>query len=238
MNTKLDTHVGAYERKSIYDFDNLLQLEWYPKRVIELCPTANSILELGLGHGVTTNAFDGKFARHVVVDASSAVIENFRKLYPDCSAEIQECLFEQFETTEKFDLVVFGYVLEHVDDPVRLMTHFKRFLSPSGRMFITVPNAAVLNRRLGQLAGLLPDICQMSDHDRLLGHQRYYTVETLKRDTEAAGLNVQRMEGIYLKPLTTSQMKSLALSEPIMQALCTVAIDYPELSCSLLAEVA
>jgi hypothetical protein len=78
----------------------------------------------------------------------------------------------------------------------------------------------------------------MSDHDRLLGHQRYYTVETLKRDIEAAGLNVQRIEGIYLKPLTTSQMKSLALSEPIMQALCTVAIDYPELSCSLLAEVA
>jgi 2-polyprenyl-3-methyl-5-hydroxy-6-metoxy-1,4-benzoquinol methylase len=238
MNSKLDIHVGAYERKSIYDFDNLLQLEWYPKRVIELCPAAGSILELGLGHGVTTNAFDRKFNRHVVVDASSAVIENFRKLYPDCAAEIQQSLFEQFESAERFDLVVFGYVLEHVDDPVSIMKHFKRFLSPAGRMFITVPNAAVLNRRLGQHAGLLHDIYEMSDHDRLLGHQRYYTVETLKRDIEAAGLKVQRMEGIYLKPLTTSQMKSLGLSEPIMQAFCAVAIDYPELSCSLLAEVA
>ena len=238
MNTNLDAHVGAYERKSIYDFDNLLQLEWYPRRIIELCPAAESILELGLGHGVTTNAFDRKFARHVVVDASSAVIENFRKLYPGCGAEIHECLFEQFETTAKFDLVVFGYILEHVDDPVRIMKHFKRFLSPSGRMFITVPNAAVLNRRLGKLAGLLADICEMSDHDRLLGHQRYYTVETLSYDIKAAGLNMQRLEGIYLKPLSTNQMKSLALSESIMQALCTIAIDYPELSCSLLAEVA
>jgi 2-polyprenyl-3-methyl-5-hydroxy-6-metoxy-1,4-benzoquinol methylase len=238
MNTKLDEHVGAYERKSIYDFDNLLQLEWYPKRVVELHPGAKSIMELGLGHGVTTNAFHPHFKRHVVVDASPAVIENFKKLYPACTPEIACCLFEEFDSAERFDLIVFGYVLEHVADPVVVMRHFKNFLSSEGKMFITVPNAEVLNRRLGHLAGMLPDICQMSEHDHLLGHKRYYTVETLARDIEAAGMKLLKMEGIYLKPFTTKQMMSLGLGPEVMEALCKVGIDYPELSCSLLAEVA
>lgn len=237
MTVKLDEHVGAYERKSIYDFDNLLQLEWYPKRILELNPRAESILELGLGHGVTTNSFHSYFKKHFVVDASQAVIDNFKKLYPNCNPDIKCCFFEDFESNEKFDLIVFGYVLEHVADPVLVLTHFKKFLAENGRMFITVPNAAVMNRRLGNLAGMLPDILQMSEYDHLLGHKRYYTVETLTKDIELAGMSVLRMEGIYLKPFTTSQMISLNLGPEIMQALCRIGIQYPELSCSLLAEV-
>jgi hypothetical protein len=78
----------------------------------------------------------------------------------------------------------------------------------------------------------------MSEHDLLLGHQRYYTVETLTKDIEDAGMQLLRMEGIYLKPFTTKQMMSLELGEEVMKALCKAGIDYPELSCSLLAEVA
>jgi 2-polyprenyl-3-methyl-5-hydroxy-6-metoxy-1,4-benzoquinol methylase len=238
MNNKLDLHVGAYERNSIYDFDNLLQLEWYPRRIIELHHEANSIMELGLGHGVTTSVFNPHFDRHLVIDASPAVIENFRRLYPDCKPEITCCLFEEFETNEKFDLIVFGYILEHVDGPVEILRHFKKFLTSRGRMFITVPNAEVLNRRLGHLAGMLPDICQMSDHDLLLGHKRYYTTETLAADIARAGLELIKLEGIYLKPFTTQQIISLNLNSKIMNALCLTGINYPELCCSLLAEVA
>ena len=104
-------------------------------------------------------------------------------------------------------------------------------------MFVTVPNAEVLNRRLGHLAGLLPDMQQLSEHDLLLGHKRYYTVETLRKDIETAGYQITRMEGIYLKPLTTSQMVSLNLDEAIIDALCFAAIDYPELSCGIMAEL-
>lgn len=34
----------------------------------------------------------------------------------------------------------------------------------------------------------------------------------------------------------TSQMRSLNLSDNITTAMCTVAIDYPELSCALMLE--
>jgi hypothetical protein len=104
-------------------------------------------------------------------------------------------------------------------------------------MFVSVPNAEVLNRRLGNLAGLLPDMTVLSDNDRLLGHKRYYTVKTLTEEIEKAGYELVRMEGIYLKPFTTTQILSLNFDKEIIRALCEIAIDYPELSCGMLAQI-
>jgi 2-polyprenyl-3-methyl-5-hydroxy-6-metoxy-1,4-benzoquinol methylase len=238
MDNTLDEHVRAYQGQSIYDFDNTIQLKWYPERIASFTQGAESLLELGLGHGITATAFGRYFRRHVVLDASPAVISNFRQRYPDSKADIVESYFESFMTDERFDVIVFGYILEHVDDPVQILRHFRQFLAPTGRMFVTVPNAEVLNRRLGHLAGMLPDMQMLSDHDRLLGHKRYYTVQSLSQDIGEAGYDIVRLEGIYLKPLTTSQMISLNLDERIIQALCEVAIGYPELSCGILAELA
>ncbi len=238
MENTLDNHVQAYQGQSIYDFDNAIQLKWYPERVVQFSQGAASLLELGLGHGITAEVFGRHFARHVVVDASSAVIANFHERYPQSAVEIAESFFETFDTPERFDVVMFGYILEHVDDPVRILKHFRHLLAPGGRMFITVPNAEVLNRRLGHLAGMLSDMQQLSDHDLLLGHKRYYTVKSLRQDIEQAGYRVQRLEGIYLKPLSTAQMISLDLGEDVIRALCLAGIDYPELSCGILAELA
>lgn len=237
MENNLDNHVKAYQGKNIYDFDNGIQLKWYPERVVQFSPGASSLLELGLGHGITADVFGRHFRRHMVIDASRAVIENFRQRFPDSKAEIVESFFESFETNERFDVIVFGYILEHVEDPILILKHFRKFLAPGGRMFVTVPNAEVLNRRLGHLAGLLPDMQELADHDRLLGHKRYYTVDSLRKTLTESGYEIRRLEGIYLKPLTTQQMISLNLDERIILALCKVAVEYPELSCSLLAEL-
>lgn len=237
-SNQLDQHLKAYQGENLYDFDNHLLLKWYPKRVRHFSQGAHSLLELGLGHGITATEFGRHFPRHVIVDASPAVIANFRQTHPESKAEVVESYFENFATSERFDVIVFGFILEHVDDPVVVLRHFRQFLAPGGRMFVTVPNAEVLNRRLGHLAGMLPDMTVLSEHDLLLGHKRYYTVKTLREDLEAAGYEVRRMEGIYLKPLTTRQMLSHDFDERVLDAFCQVGIDYPELSCGLLAEVA
>lgn len=238
MKNDLDQFVKAYEGDIQYDFDNQILLNWYPKRIITFVDPDNSLLELGLGHGYSTNLFSCYFKSHKVLDGSKAVIENFTKKYPDCKAEIIETYFEEYETDEKFDVIVMGFILEHVDDPVLIMSKYKRLLKPGGKLYVAVPNAEVLNRRLGNLAGLLPNIQEMSENDHVLGHQRYYTMNELVVDINNAGFSVNRMEGIYLKPLMTSQMISLNLDEKLIDALCEVGISYPELSCGLLAEIA
>lgn len=237
MQTNLDDHLSAYQGNNIYDFDNELILKWYPKRVLNRCANAESLLELGLGHGFTTNIFSEHFNRHVVLDGSPAIIKKFKNQYPDCTAEIIEMFFEDFDTAETFDVIVMGFVLEHVLDPLVILERFKSKLNDGGKIFIAVPNAEVLNRRLGNIAGLLDDICELSEHDHLLGHRRYYTVDSLTKDIESVGYRVSHLEGIYLKPLATSQMLSLNLSDDVIDAFCVAGIDYPELCCGILAEV-
>ena len=145
--------------------------------------------------------------------------------------------FDEFQSDERFDVIVFGYILEHVDDPVAVLKHFQKYLNLEGQMFITVPNAEVLNRRLGHLAGMLPNMQEMSEHDILLGNKRYYNLSLLKQDIESSGYQIKRIEGIYLKPLTTGQMLSLNLDPLIIDALCQMAVNYPELSCGIFAEI-
>ena len=237
MTNSLDKHVRAYEGELQYDFDNEIILNWYPQRILKHTQECYSLLELGLGHGYSTTIFSKQYQRHVVLDGSSAVIQNFITKYPDCKAEIVETYFEKFDTEEKFDLIVMGFILEHVDDPVLVMSHFRKFLAPGGRIFIAVPNAEVLNRRLGHVAGLLNDMQELSENDFILGHQRYYTVQSLTNDAIASGYSIELMEGIYLKPLTTSQMISLNFDKKIINAFCEVGIQYPELCCGILAEI-
>lgn len=237
MDNTLDKHVAAYQGDNLYDFDNEILLTWYPQRVLHHAGAARSLLELGLGHGYTTDIFSRRFARHVVLEGSPAVICNFRDKHPDCRAEIVDTWFENFATDERFDVIVMGFILEHVEDPLLILRRFRDFLAPGGKMFLAVPNARVLNRRLGQLAGLLDDVTTLSENDLLLGHKRFYTVDSLSAEVAQAGCGVDRLEGIYLKPFTTRQIVSLQLDRKIMDALCTVGVDYPELSCGLLAEI-
>lgn len=237
MINHLDQYISAYGAEFGYAFDNNILLHWYPRRIISLCPKGGSLLELGIGHGYSTQCFSEHFTRHVVIDGSDAVIQQFHTQYPQSNAEVVCDFFEEFETEERFDVIVMGFVLEHVADPTMLLRKFRSFLTPGGRCFVTVPNAESLHRRIGHAARLLGDMMALGDADRQLGHIRLYTAATLAYELKMANYRLVRQEGIFLKSLTTAQLISLNLDNSIIEAMCTVAIDYPELSCALLAEV-
>ena len=57
MTKPLDDFIAAYGEGFDYAFDNNIILDWYPRRIMALCPDGGSMLELGLGHGLTTQRF-------------------------------------------------------------------------------------------------------------------------------------------------------------------------------------
>ena len=231
----LDSFKGAYRKSFAYDFDNRLILNWYPQRILQRA-RVGALLELGLGHGYTAALFSERFSRHVVLDGSLAVIEQFKVGFPTCRAEVVHTYFEDFTSTERFDVIVMGFVLEHVEDPLAVLQKYREFLKPDGQLFIAVPNAETLNKRVGLAAGLLDDLSRLSDGDRELGHLRLFTVESLQRLVSEAGYSVTHLEGIFLKPLTTKQLQQLELDDRVMQGFLQVGIDYPELCVGLLLE--
>ena len=76
------------------------------------------------------------------------------------------------------DLAVCCDVLEHVDDPVRLLAHGARYLAPGGRIFITVPGGP------------------QSAFDRHIGHRQHFNVDSLTRVVREAGLVPEKVTGV------------------------------------------
>lgn len=232
----LDAVSSEYLPNSATSLENDLMLHWYPKRIVERFGHCGKLLELGIGHGFTAEIFSAHADRHVIVEGSPRVIELFREAHPDSRAELVEGYFETFETDERFDVIVMGFVLEHVDDPGLLLSRYRRLLAPGGRMYVAVPNAKSMNRRLGLELGKIDDIYSLNVHDIALGHQRQYCRDTLRAELVAHGYAIAHEEGIYLKPLPLAVLKTLPDMQENLEAMLRVGIDFPDLCVALLVE--
>lgn len=242
MKNKISHDIKIYDKSNIFEFDNSIMMHYYPKRILEILKEQGiyqdvKCLELGLGHGYSTEIFSSYFMDYTVLDGDTVIIEKFQNEHPNLSVNIVKTYFEEYCTDEKFDVIILGFVLEHVDNPRMLLEKYKKLLAPNGKMFITVPNAETLNRRIGMYGGLLEDIFALSEHDIRCGHKRYYSLTSLENEVDECGLKILLIEGIFLKPITTSQMIQLDLPNEIINGMLEVGKKYPELSLGLLFEV-
>jgi SAM-dependent methyltransferase len=233
----LDAYTSEYLPNATTAIENDLILHWYPKRIIERFGHCETLLELGIGHGHTASIFNAACERHVIVEGSQVVIDLFKKNHPDFSAELVRGYFEDFETDDLFDVIVMGFILEHVDDPGLLLDRYKKLLAPEGRMFVAVPNAKSMNRRLGLELGIIDDIYSLNENDLVQGHKRQFCRDTIDQLLTERGYRVVHEEGIYLKPLPLGVLKTLPDFEANLQAMLKVGVEFPDLCVGLLLEV-
>lgn len=236
MSDDLDAVSSEYLPNATTAIENDLILNWYPKRIVRRFKHCRSLLELGIGHGFTADIFNTASDRHVLVEGSQLVIDQFKAAHPAFNAELVYGYFESFETEEKFDVIVMGFILEHVIDPGLLLAKFRSFLRPGGRLFVTVPNAKSMNRRLGLELGVIDDIYSLNKNDLALGHRRQYCLDTLKKELVQHGYSIAYEEGIYLKPLPLNVLKTLPDFKNNLQAMLRIGIEFPELCVGLLVE--
>ncbi len=243
---ELNSHQGAYTPAFAHFEENRIVHLAYGQRIARYVQQhgLRKVLSLGVGHAEVAQPLVALLrARHidsyVLVDGAPAILDSFRQANQPLpqGLELIEAFFEEFDHAQRFDVIEVGFILEHVEDPALVLTHIRHLLAPGGRMFIAVPNATSLHRRIGHEAGLLADMYALGAADLALGHRRYFDVDRLRSLVLACGYQVQRTEGLLLKPFTTAQIDLLALSPAIWQGLQAVAKDYPELSNSFFMEV-
>ena len=88
-----------------------------------------------------------------------------------------------------FDVIVYGDVLEHLVDPLRVLVELDRSLGPGGFVIISVPNVAHLWIRLLLLVGRFDYLDRgILDHS----HLRFFTERSLRAMLADAGLSVER----------------------------------------------
>jgi trans-aconitate methyltransferase len=191
---------------------------------------AEHCLELGSADGRMTALLAECVKTLVAVDGSADYVEAVRERLPHVTAIC--ALFEEFSPAEPPDVAVLGHVLEHVAEPVALLSRVRSYLASDGSVVVTVPNADSLHRRAGVAMGLLSATTDLNEADLRIGHRRVYTRETLVADVAAAGLEPQHVSGIFLKPLSNAQIEEW--TPELQDAFFELGKAHPELCAELL----
>jgi len=126
------------------------------------------------------------------------------------------------------------FLLEHVEDPVELLTLARSRMSENGVLFVAVPNADSVHRVLALRAGLIRSTTELSENDLRVGHRRVYTHALLREHLHRANLHITLEKPIGLKPLTLKQLEPLP--DAVIAALCASGDLVPANAAYLAAE--
>lgn len=188
-------------------------------------------LELGSGDGQMTRLLIGHFDRLTTVDGAADLLAaipeapNLMKVHS---------LFEAFNPRVRFNSIVMEHILEHIENPGGLLSRTKEWLTPGGRIFAGVPNGLSFHRLAAVKMGLLSEPCQLNARDAAVGHRRVYTPFTFRSELERAGLQVEKMGGIFFKPLSNQQIQD-HWTEEMIRGFYELGKDFPENAAELYA---
>jgi len=167
------------------------------------------------------------FPEVTLVDGSETFCTGLRDRFP--TATVVCCLFEEFEPGRRFETIVMGHVLEHVEDPVAVLRRAVDWIEPDGRLFAAVPNARSLHRQAAVMMGLLGNETEMNDADRHHGHRRIYTPETYRTDFLQAGWEIEVFGGYWLKPVSNQQIADSWTAEMLLSFM-QLGERYPDIA--------
>jgi len=167
--------------------DNRLRVQ----RIIQYCelalPTAlNSVRGLDVGSG--TGVFPYELSKHIgqmnAVDPDGLSV----KLMGN-NLEIENIWhgsLKDVPTHEKFDLISFNKVLEHVQDPVQMLAQAKDYLKPGGAVYVELPFAE----------GIIKRGAQMERAEFFIEHYTTFPHDAFRYLLEEAGYQIQLQKNI------------------------------------------
>ena len=151
--------------------------------------TGMKILDVGCGYGQNGEAMIKKNNIVFGVDILPIAVEKAKtRLTYAAVADFSrpESIPEEIKR-EKFDMVVFSDILEHVYDPMCLIRNALPLMKENAIMLVSVPNTANWLNRLKLLFGNWEyTVSGMMDRT----HIRFFTLKSLKRLIKAAGFEV------------------------------------------------
>ncbi|WP_293667287.1 class I SAM-dependent methyltransferase [uncultured Parabacteroides sp.] len=189
-----------------------------------------NILELGPAEGVGTKYLSTMTDNLMLVDGALSFCDILKERYPE--AIVYCSLFEDFRPDESFDNIILGHVLEHVENPVQILSIVQNWLKPNGLIFVAVPNKNSIHRQAAVLMGLLESEDSFSELDKHHGHRRVYGYSDLKNDFDQAGLTIVNSGGYWLKPISNAQIEKDWTSS-MLDAFMKLGEKYPEIAAEI-----
>jgi SAM-dependent methyltransferase len=150
-----DYFFGSYKRQYgktyLEDFPHLVQIGKarlrYIRRVRRIRGEGGKLLDIGCAYGpFLAAAREEGFSPAGIDPAEGAVryvreelgVPAYRGFFPDLPGEIRE---------ERFDVISLWYVIEHFEDPRRVLAEIHRLLKPGGVLAFSTPSFSGISRR-------------------------------------------------------------------------------------------
>lgn len=146
-------------------------------------------LDIGSGFGFYTQALRKMGYRTVSINPGKYENEVFRNLNGD---EPLALMFENYEPSEQFGVVMMSQVLEHLLEPDQAIKKVSGLMSPGGVLACAVPN---YDSFLVKLLGTKDNACLWVPE-----HVNYFTRDGLKALVERNGFRVVKVEQITRIP--------------------------------------
>jgi 2-polyprenyl-3-methyl-5-hydroxy-6-metoxy-1,4-benzoquinol methylase len=224
------------DRKYVYSFDYDVMHPFMLKSFIPFFKAGN-LLELGSFKGNFTKLFLPYFDDITCIEASKTAIMEAKKLLGN-KVKIYSSLFENAELQKKYDNIIMTHVLEHLDDPVKILKRVNdEWLSDNGRFFLVCPNANAPSRQIAVKMGLIDTNAAVTSAEYAHGHRITYSLDTLEKDVKKAGLKVIHRSGIFFKALANFQWDKLInagiVSKEYLEGCYELGQQYPNLCSSI-----
>ncbi|MFC5475986.1 class I SAM-dependent methyltransferase [Paraherbaspirillum soli] len=221
-------------RQYAYDFDYVIRR--YTMRTLSPFFAKGKALELGCFEGEATKLLVEHFDDLTVLEAADSLIEVAKKKVP-ASVRFIHSTIETAELEPIYDAIFLVHTLEHLDDPVAALARIRQWLSPTGRLFVVVPNADAASRQIAVKMGLIETNNAVTAGELAHGHRCTYSLDTLEHDARRAGLQIASRGGVFFKPLANFQfdlaLKHQVIDQGYLDGCYALGMQYPELSASI-----
>jgi len=227
LNSSEQENLLRISKVSLYSAGVMQVANGYAAKVLTRHLRHGNLLELGPAEGVMTEFMASTGRDLTVVEGSALFCDSLRQRFP--KIRVVHALFEEFNPADRFDNIVMGHVLEHVEDPVDILKRARGWLKPGACIFAAVPNARSLHRQAAVIMGLLSREDEMNDLDRHHGHRRVFNPESFRSAFTQAGLRVDVFGGYFLKPISNGQIES-SWTPPMIEAFMQMGERYPDIA--------
>jgi SAM-dependent methyltransferase len=166
MGENLHSHAEDLARIEESDFWSKVKV-----KLILFLVEGQKILDVGCGSGLLSKTLLDEGYSVTGIDNDWKAVEIAKKKgINGFVADIND-----WQTDEKFDCIILGDVLEHIDDDRSIMRKVHAMLEPSGCIVVNVPSCQVL----------------FGKHDITLGHKRRYSNKELRSKLEESGFAIE-----------------------------------------------
>lgn len=221
-------------RRYAYDFDWVLRR--YIMRAFAPFFRPGRALELGCYQGQMTELIAEQYRALDVVEASDELIARAAARL-GTRARFIHGTFEHVHLSDRYEAVFLVHTLEHLDDPVLVLRRIRDWLTPSGRLFVAVPNANAASRQIAVEMGLISHNAAVTEAERIHGHRMTYSLDTLQREVRLGGLRVVHAGGVFFKALANYQFDKLlggdVISDAYLDGCFQLGLRYPDLCASV-----